>query len=323
MNHTIQLIPATLADYPVIQNMARFYTYDLSGECGWLSQDWALSSDGLYACFDLKNYFEDPSRRAYLIRVNNELAGFVLLNQIIIDVRTDWNVGEFFILAKFQNKGIGSYVTKIIWDQHPGNWEVAVIPENRTALAFWQKTIAQYTQYDYQFETKLARKGQTQPYRVIFTFKTQLRSKNSTLVSQTPKITGLNHITLAVTDIDRSFKFYRDIMEFQPLVKWDKGAYFLVGDLWFCLNVDEKRIPQPCYTHYAFTIAPEQFTSWVERLAKFGIRSFKENHSEGKSFYFLDPDGHKLEIHVGNWLSRLKAKRQDSGSWQQIEWFIE
>ena len=51
--------------------------------------------------------------------------------------------------------------------------------------------------------------------------------------------------------------------------------------------------------------------------------SFKENHSEGESFYFLDPDGHKLEIHVGDWQSRLTTKRQNPGGWQQIEWFSE
>lgn len=179
MNHTIQLIPATLADYPVIQNMAQFYTYDLSGECGWLSQDWALSSDGLYACFDLKNYFEDPSRRAYLIRVNNELAGFVLLNQITIDVRTNWNMGEFFILAKFQGKGVGNYVARALFDKHPGIWEVAMFPENHTALSFWRKTIANYMQGQYQCETKHIRPGQTQPYRVVFTFDTHTKEEMS------------------------------------------------------------------------------------------------------------------------------------------------
>ena len=42
-------------------------------------------------------------------------------------------------------------------------------------------------------------------------------------------ITSMNHITLAVIDIHRSFAFYRDIIGLRPLVKWDSGAYFLVG----------------------------------------------------------------------------------------------
>ena len=42
-------------------------------------------------------------------------------------------------------------------------------------------------------------------------------------------ITGMNHITLAVTNIDRSFKFYRDVVGLKPLCLWNNGAYFLVG----------------------------------------------------------------------------------------------
>lgn len=77
----INIITATLADYPVIQNMARFYVYDLSRQCGFISKEWMIPEDGLYECFDLKSYFEDPARRVYLIRVEEELAGFTLLNR--------------------------------------------------------------------------------------------------------------------------------------------------------------------------------------------------------------------------------------------------
>lgn len=57
-------------------------------------------------------------------------------------------------------------------------------------------------------------------------------------------ITNINHITLAVTDINRSFSFYKDVLGLNPLVKWDQGVYFLIGDFWFCLNVDSAREPQ-------------------------------------------------------------------------------
>lgn len=129
-------------------------------------------------------------------------------------------------------------------------------------------------------------------------------------------ITAVNHITLAVKDIEKSFVFYRDILNFKPLAKWDKGAYFLVkntdGDdsdsgFWFCLNLDVKRIPNPCYTHYAFTVSSTDFKCMAEKIIAAGAYVFKDNTSPGESLYFLDPDGHKIEIHIGDWRTRIAS----------------
>lgn len=136
------------------------------------------------------------------------------------------------------------------------------------------------------------------------------------------KITDINHITLACTDLNKSFAFYKDILGFKPLVKWDKGAYFLVGNFWFCLNVDVKVQQKLCYTHYAFSVNADDFKSMTNRILQSGAFVFKENTSPGESLYFLDPDGHKLEIHVENWSSRIKAKKVCPGSWKNVEWFI-
>lgn len=135
-------------------------------------------------------------------------------------------------------------------------------------------------------------------------------------------IIEINHITLACTDIDRSFLFYRDVLGFKPLVKWDKGAYFLVGNFWFCLNVDSLRKPQPCYTHYAFSVLDEDFRIMVKKISESGAPLFKENTSPGESLYFLDPDGHKLELHNGNYQMRIEAKKRNRGQWNNVEWFV-
>lgn len=143
-------------------------------------------------------------------------------------------------------------------------------------------------------------------------------------------ITGMNHITLAVKDIEKSFGFYQDIVGLKPLVKWHRGAYFLVSHssgaeaqgFWFCLNVDENRVPSPCYTHYAFSVSPTDFDAMSRRIQDAGATIFKDNTSPGESLYFLDPDGHNLEIHVGTWQARLQSKRENLGSWQDVQWFV-
>ncbi|MCB0366245.1 MAG: VOC family protein [Bdellovibrionaceae bacterium] len=122
-------------------------------------------------------------------------------------------------------------------------------------------------------------------------------------------ITSLNHITIAVRDLEGSFSFYQDVLGFKPILRWKGGAYFLAGDLWFCLDLDSstRKEALPEYTHIAFTISQSDFPKMVTRIRESGAKAWKENISEGDSFYFLDPNGHKLEIHVGDWRSRLQS----------------
>jgi|GEM_PF-6002410 len=51
---TSELTPATLEDHPIIQNLGRFYVYDMSEYVR--DDDWATPSDGFYECVDFKKY---------------------------------------------------------------------------------------------------------------------------------------------------------------------------------------------------------------------------------------------------------------------------
>ena len=124
-------------------------------------------------------------------------------------------------------------------------------------------------------------------------------------------ITGLNHITLAVSDLSRSISFYQDVLECQLVSVQSTGAYFSVGGLWLCLSLDSAARSQKRgdYTHIAFTVPEERFMDFEARLADKLVPIWKENRSEGESVYFLDPDGHKLEAHVGTLETRLTSMR--------------
>ena len=122
-------------------------------------------------------------------------------------------------------------------------------------------------------------------------------------------ITGINHITLSVRDVDRSFHFYVDTLRMKPLARWSKGAYLLAGDVWLCLTLDERTraSPLPEYSHIAFSVTGSQFDKAAARIRASGAAIWQDNRSEGASLYFVDPDGHKLEIHAGDWRTRLAA----------------
>ncbi|HEY2453354.1 MAG TPA: fosfomycin resistance glutathione transferase [Scandinavium sp.] len=123
-------------------------------------------------------------------------------------------------------------------------------------------------------------------------------------------LTGLNHLTFAVTHLDRSIDFYQRLLGLRLHARWDNGAYFSCGDVWLCLSVDSEVTEKKDYTHYAFTIAASEFDDFVAQLQAQEMVMWKANKSEGESYYFLDPDGHKLEAHVGSLEERLAACRK-------------
>ena len=129
---------------------------------------------------------------------------------------------------------------------------------------------------------------------------------------------GLNHITVAVSDLSESFDFYVSVLGFKPEVKWKSGAYLSTGELWLCLSLDTAS-PAKDYSHISFSISATDFNAYCSKLVSAGVKTWKENKSEGDSFYVLDPDGHKLEIHVGNLHSRLKALRINP--YDEMTWY--
>ena len=51
-------------------------------------------------------------------------------------------------------------------------------------------------------------------------------------------ITGLNHLTLAVRDLDRSIAFYTDLLGFAVRMRDTSAAYLEAGSLWLALVED-------------------------------------------------------------------------------------
>ncbi|HHF7372274.1 TPA: GNAT family N-acetyltransferase [Legionella anisa] len=166
----IEIIPATIIDYPVVQNLAGYYVYDRTGYMGW-----SCSEKGIFECIDFKHYFESQNEKAFIVKVDDDLAGFVLLDKEFLLEAVDWNMGEFFILKKFQGKGVATYVAHNILKENPGKWSVAVMPENIKAVNFWRKIISTAVMENYievfKTEDELKTPDNPEPYAMtIFTF---------------------------------------------------------------------------------------------------------------------------------------------------------
>jgi predicted acetyltransferase len=143
----IEISPAGLSEKPVLQQMLELYQYDFSE---FDAAD--IEPSGAYGYPYLDKYWIEPGRTPFLIRVNGNLAGFVLVARYdyISGLHDDWVVSEFFIMRKYRHNGVGEYVARYIFDQFPGNWQVGQITENLPAIEFWHKVIERYTNGNFQ-----------------------------------------------------------------------------------------------------------------------------------------------------------------------------
>jgi catechol 2,3-dioxygenase-like lactoylglutathione lyase family enzyme len=134
-------------------------------------------------------------------------------------------------------------------------------------------------------------------------------------------IKGVNHITLSVKDVEESFTFYTAVLGCRPVARWPQGAYLMAGDVWLALVLDDQARQEalPEYSHIAFTVSLRDLACINERLAKSGVKIWQQNWTEGDSLYFIDPNGHKLEIHATDLGTRLQTARIDP--WPGLEFF--
>ena len=88
---------------------------------------------------------------------------------------------------------------------------------------------------------------------------------------------SLNHLTLAVSDLQKSVTFWHELLGLTLHACWDTGAYLTCGNLWLCLSYDEARryVPpqESDYTHYAFTVAEDDFAASCARGSDHGIQA--------------------------------------------------
>jgi len=140
----VEITEATEKEKPIIQNLARFYIYDLSE-----FQERKCPDNGLFEDEDYIRFWTKPGHYPHLIKCQGELAGFVFVEEGGSSANIDYHISEFFVIRKFRGRGISRFVVSKIFQKFSGNWEVMAISRNAPAIKFWEKTIAEYTQGQY------------------------------------------------------------------------------------------------------------------------------------------------------------------------------
>jgi 4-oxalocrotonate tautomerase family enzyme len=113
-----------------------------------------------------------------------------------------------------------------------------------------------------------------------------------------PRIHGFAHMLLQVQDIERSKRFYADLLGFterqakpladgRPFVPFTQGIALTTGGPDKPLQID----------HLAFRVSGVEVLA--ARLEKAQVRFFEQLHDGiyGRTIYVADPDGNKIELY--------------------------
>ena len=140
----VQIKEASEEQKPVFERLVQLYVYDFSEIEGY-----DVNSDGLFdwKVFAFDSYWTEPGRVPFLIYVDDNIAGFALVNSFtcLDENRGGKSIAEFFIMHKYRRQGIGRQAAFHVFDRFPGTWEVRQIQSNVAGQAFWRSVIGEYT----------------------------------------------------------------------------------------------------------------------------------------------------------------------------------
>ena len=120
---------------------------------------------------------------------------------------------------------------------------------------------------------------------------------------------GIDHVALAVPDVEQSVAWYVEVLGFERLYPrmWN-GVPVFIGKGTTAIALfprrprDESATPHPGHPneadmlHLAMRADRINFVAAQEELKKRGIAFEFHDHEISHSIYFRNPDGHRLEI---------------------------
>ena len=120
------------------------------------------------------------------------------------------------------------------------------------------------------------------------------------------QLQGIDHVALAVRDVDRSAKWYQEVLGLERRYQeiWgNHPAVVGVGSTSLALFPVQGQDPAPtpgrnvlAMRHIAFRVDHSNFQRARAALVQQGIPIEFQDHTIAHSVYFRDPDGHQIEI---------------------------
>ena len=117
------------------------------------------------------------------------------------------------------------------------------------------------------------------------------------------RVQGIDHIGLAVRDVQKSVDWYRELFGLERLYEEVWGNFpgvVGIGDTsvaFFSMNDPDIKLPVGLPIHHlAFRLDRGNFKAAQQTLNQKGIEFEFQDHKIVHSIYFYDPDGHLIEL---------------------------
>lgn len=145
----------------ILKNLFQLYIHDISKELSW-----NVNNNGLFEAYSLDDWFKDKNNFGYIIYVENNIAGFVMIDKefkILENKTENLNLSEIFVLNNFKGKGLAKNVVLKVFDLHKANWETRPVPMSNSAHLFWEKVFSKNFPY-------IVKKHEWKANRFAYTF---------------------------------------------------------------------------------------------------------------------------------------------------------
>jgi catechol 2,3-dioxygenase-like lactoylglutathione lyase family enzyme len=132
------------------------------------------------------------------------------------------------------------------------------------------------------------------------------------------KTQGVLHFSLPATNLERSARFYSELLGMKIVQKTPRMVFLKCGNDYLILGKVETPLkyepPGETPVHHAFKVAAEDFEPSLEFLRQKGVEILQVEDRQdgvflGRQAYFLDPDGNKLEIYDSKGMRVEESKK--------------